>query len=58
MATVCFTEDQSATKLMFADHSAIFAENDAEAKDILHDVAQFAIWPGVWTIVRPCFHHQ
>lgn len=42
MATVCFTEDQSATKLMFADDNAIFAENDAEATDILHDVAQFA----------------
>lgn len=39
---VQYADDQSATDLLLADDSAIFAENDAEATHILHDITQFA----------------
>ncbi|KAL0192339.1 hypothetical protein M9458_010635, partial [Cirrhinus mrigala] len=36
---VQFADDQFVTDLMFADDSAIFAQDDAEATDILYDIA-------------------
>ena len=39
---VQFDVDQFITDLMFADDSAIFADSDADATDILHDIAQVA----------------
>ncbi|RXN27750.1 hypothetical protein ROHU_019759 [Labeo rohita] len=39
---VQFADDQFVTDLMFADDSAIFAHDDAEATDILYDIARHA----------------
>ncbi|RXN17950.1 hypothetical protein ROHU_026500 [Labeo rohita] len=39
---VQFADDQFVTDLMFADDSAIFVQDDAEATDILYDIARHA----------------
>ena len=39
---VQYAEDHSLTDLMFADDSAIFTDNAAEATDILYDIARIA----------------